>query len=428
MKFDSTRTRGVLSLLPCLLFCLVAAPVQTRADTTPQAAAAPSAAAQDGDDLYLQALQSIAEGRRDDASQQLNALIERQPQHAGAWLDLALTQCALGNTEQAERLFAAFETRFDPARPILELIAAAREQGCGSWEPFSSAVVMAGRGLDQNVNQGARTSRFVAGGPSGQVEYELSDDFRPRHDQYVHLSGEYLRELTPNGVLGFAQYQFRRNDQLHQYDSGSLFAGVEAPWRFARWRVRGTGSLGLVTLGGRLYQRQAQLQARITPPLALPAGMHADLVGGITYNTFPTLTNFDSSTQDLRASLWWRGLRGYASASLGYLNDHALARRPGGDRDGSFVSLLTRWPLVRGLTGELGYTRQTWRSSSPYAPGLIEQTRAQETHVLRGALVYPIDKRQSIQLEGRLVRNDENISIFKYDNRQIQLSWQWQLP
>ena len=410
--------------LPCLLLCLVA-PAALAQLAAPSDA--PSAGAQD-DDLYLQALQSIAEGRRDDASQQLNALIERQPQHAGAWLDLALTQCALGNTEQAERLFAAFETRFDPARPILELIANTREQGCGQWEPFSSAVVMAGRGLDQNVNQGARTSRFVAGGPSGQVEYELSDDFRPRHDQYVHLSGEYLRELTPNGVLGFAQYQFRRNDSLHQYDSGSLFAGVEAPWRFGRWRVRGTATLGLVTLGGRLYQRQAQLQARVTPPLALPAGLRADLVGGVTYNTFPTLTNFDASTQELRASLWWRGLAGYASASVGYLNDHALARRPGGDRDGSFVSLLTRWPLLRGVSGELAYTRQTWRSSSAYAPGLIEQTRSQETHVLRGALVYPIDKRQSIQLEGRLVRNDENISIFQYNNRQLQLSWQWQLP
>jgi len=57
---------------------------------------------------------------------------------------------------------------------------------------------------------------------------------------------------------------------------------------------------------------------------------------------------------------------------------------------------------------------------------LIEQTRAQETQTLRSTFVYPINQRQSIQLEARLVRNRENISIFQYNNRQLQLSWQWQ--
>jgi hypothetical protein len=88
--------------------------------------------------------------------------------------------------------------------------------------------------------------------------------------------------------------------------------------------------------------------------------------------------------------------------------------------------VLARWPLGRGIIGELGYTHQSWRSSSAYSPGLIEQTRAQETQTLRSTFVYPINQRQSIQLEARLVRNRENISIFQYNNRQLQLSWQWQ--
>jgi hypothetical protein len=379
-------------------------------------------------DLYLKALQSIAEGRRSDASEELSQLIAQQPEHAGAWLDLALTQCSLGRADEAERLFAAFETRFEPARPILELIAEAREQGCNNWAPFSSTLITLGRGIDQNVNQGARTARYVVDAPGGQVEYELSEDFRPRHDQYIQLSGEYLREVTPNGTLGFVQYQLRRNDNLHQYDSGSLFTGLEKPWRFGNWRVRGTGTLGLVSLGGKLYQRQAQLQARVTPPLDLPDGVLLDLVGGVTYNTFPTLTNFDSSTQEARAHLSWREPGRLLSATLGYLNDHALAQRPGGDREGSFVNLLARRTVWYGVSAELGYTRQTWNSSKAYAPGLIEQTRAQTTQVLRGTLIYPINKNQSVQLEGRIVRNSENISIFQYNNRQLQFSWQWQLP
>lgn len=51
--------------------------------------------------------------------------------------------------------------------------------------------------------------------------------------------------------------------------------------------------------------------------------------------------------------------------------------------------------------------------------------RAQRTQVARASLTYRIGKRQSVVLEARAVRNRENISIFQYNNRQLQLSWQW---
>ncbi len=380
------------------------------------------------EDLYLQALQSIAEGRRTDATAELRRAIEQSPNHAGAWLELALTHCALGNSDEAERLFAIIETRFDPSPALLELIAETREQGCSRWDVFSSGVVSASRGYDQNVNQGARTTRYVVDAPDGQVEYELSGDFTPRADQYTQVAGEYMREVTPNGVLGFAQYQLRHNDKLHQYDTSSLFTGLEAPYRWGRWRLRATATVGLVTLGGKLYQRQAQLQARVVPPLRLPAGTQFNLVGSVTYNTFPSLTNFDSTTQELRGHLSWRDGDSYASATLGYLNDHALAQRPGGDRKGSFVNLLLRRHLGRGINTEFGYSHQTWDSSGAYSPGLIEQQREQATQVARASVSYAINKKHSVVLDARVVRNRENISIFQYNNRQLQLSWQWQLP
>lgn len=419
MTHHAARGMRAFALLLCLATSAHAAHAAPSADAT---------APDDSDELYLKALQSISEGRRGDASHELDELVERHPQHAGALLDLALTHCSLGNADQAERLFAAFESRFSPSRPILELIANAREQGCNTWDASSSTVLTAGRGIDQNVNQGARTTRYVVDAPGGQVEYELTGDFRPRHDQYTQLSGDHVREMTSNGSVGFAQFQLRHNDSLHQYDSASLFVGAETPWRFGTWRVRGTGTVGLVTLGSHLYQRQAQLQARVTPPLRLPAGVGFDVVGGVTYNTFPSLSNFDSTTQEVRGHLAWRGVHGFASASFGYQNDHALDRRPGGDRDGTFINLLVRRELRPGLNAELGYTRQGWNSSQSYSPGLIDEVRDQTTQVVRGVLSWSVGKRQTLLLEGRIVRNHENISIFQYNNRQLQLSWQWQLP
>ena len=392
------------------------------------AACASDTAAPAGQDLYLQALQSIAEGRRADAAAELRRLIDQAPEHAGAWLELALIQCSLGNSDEAERLFAVIETRFKPSSGILQLIAETREDGCSRWDMFSSAVVTAGRGIDQNVNQGARTTRYVADAPGGQVEYELSGDFTPRHDQYTQVSGEYTREVTPNGALGFAQYQIRHNDRLHQYNTSSLFAGLEAPYRLGAWRLRATGTLGLVTLGSQLYQRQAQLQARVAPPLRLPQEYQFNVVAAVTYNTFPALTNFDATTRELRGNLSWRKGPGYAGATLGWQYDRALGQRPGGNRKGAFANLVLRRSLGHGVNTELGYSHQTWDSQRAYSPGLIEQVREQTTQVLRGSVSYAIDKQQALVLEARAVRNRENISIFQYNNRQLQISWQWQLP
>jgi hypothetical protein len=148
---------------------------------------------------------------------------------------------------------------------------------------------------------------------------------------------------------------------------------------------------------------------------------------GVTINNYLRLDNFDSRTFELRPEWSYRTGDTAASASLGLLDDHGNAQRPGGNRHGQFLNVLVRRGLWRDTGGELAYTRQTWRSARPYAPELlVPEIRDQATEVLRGTLTYRIDKRQSLQLEARAVRNRENIEIFQYNNRQLQLSWVWQ--
>lgn len=378
--------------------------------------------------LYRQAMQSIAEGRKEDASDELLRLVAREPLHAGAWIEVALIQCELGHADEAERLFATVETRFNPSRDILEVIANARESGCKHWQPTSSMSLSLGRGVDHNVNQGASTSTFVVD-RGGAIELPLLPDFLPKRDQYNMLSANYTRDVTANGSTGFAQLQLRRNDRLRQYDNAALFAGIESPYRLGRWTMRATGMLGLVTLGGQLYQRQLVAQARVAPPLTLPYRALLTVMGGVTHSEYVTLSNFNSTTAELRGQLSYRRDDLSASASFGYLNDHAIGQRPGGNRHGTSSTLLARRRLGFDLTGELSYTRQTWNSELPYSPELlIDPVRAQSTQVVRASLTYPVSRNQSLQLEARVVRNKENISIFQYNNRQLQLSWIWQQP
>ena len=378
------------------------------------------------EDMYQDALRAIAEGRRNDASDELRRLIEKEPRHAGAWMELALTQCALGHGDEAERMFAVIETRFDPGPALLQLIAETREAGCNSWQARSSVALTTGRGIDQNVNQGASTSSYALDTASGSIEYALSADFLPHHDQYTMLAFDGTRELTRNGSIGFVQFLGRRNDHLHRYDSASMLAGVDTPWRFGEWSVHSAVSLGAVSLGNHDYQHQAQLQVRATPPLPLPASTQLSLLGGVTRNQFETLQNFDSNTYELRALLNYRKDSLNASATLGYLTDRASELRPGGSRGGWYGNLMARYAWTDRLSEELAYTAQSWHGELPYSPGLIDAVRRQLTQSLRATLSYRLGERQILQLEGRAVRNRENISIFQYNNRQLQLSWQWQ--
>ena len=390
----------------------------------------PLAPAQTGDgenqQLYRQALQSIAEGRNTDASETLRRVIEGEPLHAGAWLDLALIQCALGHEEEAERMFNIIGDRFNPSPGIVQLITEARAAGCAHWRPHAQTAVSVGRGIDQNVNQGASSGSYSANFTGVPVEVPLTEDFHPKHDQYTVLTADYVSDLTANGTTGYAQFQSRRYDRLGLYNSSSLFAGVDTPWRYGRWTLHGSASLGLITLGRQLYQRQSQLQARLAPPLPLPGSMQFSLTTSLTHVTYLTLSNFDSNTAELRGQFNYRLDDDSASASLARLADHAGSARPGGNRAGWLATAQWRRRLAGETSGEIGYTRQTWRGGSDYSPGFLDQVRDQTTQVLRATFNYPLSNTQSLQLEARQVRNKENISIFQYNDRQLQLSWQWQ--
>jgi hypothetical protein len=179
-------------------------------------------------------------------------------------------------------------------------------------------------------------------------------------------------------------------------------------------------------LGGTLYQRQTQLQLRVIPPLPLPKTTQFSVLGSVNYISYATLEGFDSTTWELRGIWEHKSSRSQEQLSFGYLSDHALGSRPGGDRDGWYGSINTRVRLPHSLTGELSWTEQTWTSSSVYSQGLIDQIRRQNTQIFRGALIYPIAQHQNLTLELRHVRNNENISLFQYSSRQLQLTWQWQ--
>lgn len=376
--------------------------------------------------LYLEAMRSIADGRQSDASDVLSRMITLEPLHAGAWLDLAIIQCELGHAKEAERLFDAIVTRFAPPPAILEVITVSRKRGCTGWQPASKLSLLLGHGFDSNVNQGASSPTFIFGSGLNQIEAQLLPDYLPRHDQFTVFQSDYSRDLSTNGTVGTLQFQARVNDRASRFDATAAVATVEHPWRVASWGVRGIGTLALLTLDGRLYQTQTALQARITPKLPVTDSLQLSIVPGVTHVDYPTLTGYNANTAELRGVLSYRLPQTEFSGNAGYLADYAVANRPGGDRKGWASGVRINHRFDNGMFGDLGWSRQTWHSETAYSPGLIDTIRNQDMRIIRATLIYPLRTHQNLQLEVRTVRNQENISIFQYNSRQVQLSWQWQ--
>lgn len=375
-------------------------------------------------DLYLEAMRAISDGRPEDAKRALASLLAKGPRHASEWLDLAMVQCAIGHAAEAEALFHEIETRFSPPQGIRDIIGQQRSNGCRRWRPVVQMAFFAGRGHDENVNQGASNPSYTLGG-SGGATLELKPEYLPQRDSYLIVSGDVMGELSESGVTAFGQMQTRRNDRLSDYNTASLFGGVEVPWKLGRWRLRGTAFAGALTLGGSLYQEQTQVQLRVTPPLPLPAGVELLGLAGVSHVNYKTLTNFDANTEELRAILSWKGVQNYGQLSLGYQNDHALGYRPGGDRDGWSLAFNGRRRLNNNWQAELDLSRQTWKGERSYSLPLIAEIRAQDTRVARATLIYLLGPTHSLHMEARRVQNKDNISIFQYNNTVLQVSWHW---
>lgn len=413
----------------------VLAPAEAAAEPPAEAAEAPAeGAANDAADyapvkqeeLYRAALRAVAEGRLQDAADLLERFVAQEPRHAGAFLELAITQCELGNATEAERLFRTVEERFDPPPGIMEVIASHRAAGCdrriarpASW------LLSAGRGRDSNVNQGASDSNFTIGTGSNQTDLELSPEFLPKADSYSVLTGSYVQPLNTQGTLGIIQGYARRNDHIHEQDTATLLAGVEHSLNIGRWRTRATAAFGVAMLDKQLYQRQQQLQLRASPPIGLPPGLDLAVAGNISHVSYPTRTAYDATTLELSTLLTYRAKRDQLQFTVSRLRDHGVDARPGGDRGGWFGSLQWYTLLGPGWYAEAGLTHQHWQSDSMYSPGLIEVARRQNLSSGRAAVQWYFRPNVSLHLEGRVVRNRENISLFQYNSHALQLSMRW---
>jgi hypothetical protein len=408
---------------PAALPAAADAPAADAAADEAPAALSDEQAAQE-EKLYLDALRSLSEGRPEEATTKLGRLLEKNALHAGAWLDLAISHCELGNKAEAERLFEQIEQRFHPSDAILQLIAHYRKSGCkGQRANPRSMSFKLGAGYDTNVNQGSSSSSVMIGSAGDLKQYDLGPDSLPRADHFKVLSGDFNQPIGSRGMILIAQLRALRYSDVSSQNTDSALLALERPWSGAGWTGRATAAYGLVKLGSELYQRQAQVLLRAVPPLDLGESIGWSLSAGYSSAIYPTRRYYDARTLDLGTSLALRSKQSTVVLSAGVLADAGKDARPGGDRNGWYGGANLVTLLGEKAIAELGVSRQSWHGERIYSQGFIESRRKQDTTQLRASLLFPVGTHSALQLEVRRTFNRENIPLFQYDSRWLQFSW-----
>lgn len=382
-------------------------------------------------DQYLEALKAINEKRHSDAKVLLEKLIESQPQHAGALLDLAIMQCTLGNKQEAERLFTFLINRFAPPPAILEIIEIHRKTECIVRAPEVATNFVVEKGYDTNANQGASNSIFTFDDFGTPVNLQLLPEYLPKPDHYLSASLDLSREFGSDDGSVFLQLRGRQYDKLNNLNSAGISTGVERQFRHNNWTISPAANVSVMSLANVLYQKQMSMRLKLTMPENPDAWMKYSIATAVSRVLYPTIKNFDGSTFELRAIAAKQTEQYFLSMSAAIMRDLGNDVRLGGDRHGWSISSFLRSStplriLNKKLFVEIGLQHLDWQSKKIYLSGLIDVKKHQSNSIVRATLGLPVTENSSIQLEYRRVLNHENISFLSFESKQFQLSWQWQ--
>jgi len=398
-----------------LLSCALAACGNASASEEPTALA-----------LYERALREVATGQLEAAEADLESLILMSPEHAGAWLDLAMVKCSQGHPEPARALLDAVESRFDPPAAVRDLIRLERARACYRSDPARSSWALKwARGVDSNVNQGTTTTSLDVASDLGTLTLNLTSDYLPRPDQWSALGADWAAPVGSGGAMAFARMHLRGYDTEHAFDQLVSTVGLEVPWQWAGWAWRASQSLGWGALGGAPNQRSARLHLQALRPLGDGPGWEGGAGLGWARLSYPALGGFDASQVEARALLGYRGALLQTQAGLGAAYDQGGPQRPGGDRRGLSAGASVRGPVAGGAWADASVSLQVWDGSAPYFPGIIDACRHQEALTTRLGVTVPLGPGHSVRLELSDLRSRDSVPIFAFSSRQVGLTWEW---
>lgn len=426
-----------------------------------------TSSASSSDQMYQDAVTALSQGNTAQAQRLLQEVVQHIPNHAGAWLDLALLHCQLGNAEETEKIFQKIERELQAPESILALMQKTREQGCRvpvAW--IKQAQVSVGHASNVNYAPADGVIRFANNAPF--PELVLSPNNRPKGDRFVFgelvgvlpASQENLAGAQWQGVLQYKKYQDATNFDSLIVAGGASWRGLvrdlsdtrlQAAGRlFESWEVNAYASHW--TMGASAYETSAQVWLN-TWSAWLEDGAHVDgsngnsnsawqrlslglpwrwgIETGLSTYLYPQNHQYNALRWDAKLrSQWrsqWAGLSHVATVAVGLVVDEAIQQRPGGRRFGNTAQaqLETQWTEK---DTSVVYLQQQWlQETSPYNDFFFGDTkRAPLSYAAGLRYTHRLAAAHQVYVQGSYQKVQDQINLFSYKNQTLNIGYQWQ--
>lgn len=382
-------------------------------------------------DLYQEALQLIEKGDTSGAIDRYNRLLKELPNHAGAWIDLALLYCELGEVTHAHQIFDQVEQQFQPPPAILELIRHYRRQGCvsarapsGRWSLSVSA------GHTDNVNHGLSNPVIDLTLPLGLTSIRVGGAFLPRSSAIATVGASYVQGIKAlPGALWFIGGTEKKFPSVQEFNQRSLLTGITQQRTVNGWLQEYELVATHLSMNERSHQAGILAQGALWLPATSERAPRFGVEVAASRWRYPHDPLYDSTVFEGRINARWvPNSRMMLRGAIGPVADLASRQRPGLDRRGYLFHLHGQWAISDQLRIDAGFRQRRLQDEAAYSP--LFGTR--KHHSTQRQFLVGLQSRKDMaspstwRLEWERSESRDNIPLFPYTSQTLAISWQYQ--
>lgn len=397
--------------------------------------------AQHSDDVaynYQLGVLALRSGQYGIALNAFERVVLQRPEHAGAWLDLAIASFHLGDEAAAEQFFHYVQRTFAPPPAVRKVIdqylrqIAAHVAAKRNWQ----GQIGLSLGWTDNVNSGPALEKVQLTSGGQRIEVALDSRQRPRAASFLQTEalfrwGPAALQSPPDGGnapatgLQFILHgQQRLNTGETEFNQGAALAAANYNWQ------RGADGWSLVLAHQDYHLGNSRMYSADWGDLTLRHDFGPCLVSGgleVERRRYGEQTSLDGNIRSLR--LGGDCMLGHpdrvASVVLRSGKDVPVLQRAGGEQYRHEILASYRHPAGAGrleYTGRL--TRQEDREG--YSP-LLEEGAIR--HIRRGQLgilfALPVAGTQEWFVSGQYYTQQSNLKLFTQNAATLQTGWRW---
>ena len=369
---------------------------------------------------------ALAAGHPDRATLAFTRVLAREPNHAGALLDMGRAYLALGNFEQGRALFETVLAQRPPPGIRAHVESELRQlPAVGPKSTVSTGGYLRfSLGHDDNVNQSANLAQVFI--PLFGQNFALDARNVRTRDRFAAIAGGFELLSMPQagwGWTGALDVLRRRNEHRSEFDFGGISGRAGLLWRGGESLLRVQGVTSRSYLDGAASRKFTGLTGEWLLGDRTERQWLMSAQQGRMRHLGASLGVFDADLVVVGLTrIWLRADGASLAAGVTGGTDKAISSHPSGTRRYLGPSASIRQPIAEHWRVEATLTAQRSRYDREDAAFLV--VRADRRVDTELALRWQVAPQWSARAGILWTRHASNVPIYRYERQEVSLSVQ----